>query len=440
MPGFGPGEEFGEAVAAASGGEANALLTKGGLLFTQGGNLFCETGHPNSRDIDIRGREHGRDWQTDFKPLRALPEITSVSCGLQHMVAVGANGEVWAWGRCQQGALGLGVDFDPKYDPEDPRATYLLPHCVQRTLSRAGLQPSDPFARVTQAACGLAHSVFLDEKGCVWTCGANTYAATGQREFTPVLLPTRVAELAKEHVVKVAAGQHHSVALTATGDVWTWGLALHGQCGVSTGRTLVNPMLTPLDDTFYSTLAAHSKTAHILAAREKARGSAQAASATPTPTPAPATDAALAMTQLRSPGRLRSVTSESDPVVDIFAGFTSTVLLLRSGKTIFLGSVATLSSEKPPTLAQPRKVPIAMASDVGQTLTASQRPDGDAGSTLTESTGAPKTSIVSLTGTPRAVGTGVELVPELRGKVQSVCFGLDHAMLLVSATSLHAGP
>ena len=35
-------------------------------------------------------------------------DVTSISCGPQHVVAVGHDGEVFAWGNGKDGRLGLG--------------------------------------------------------------------------------------------------------------------------------------------------------------------------------------------------------------------------------------------------------------------------------------------------------------------------------------------
>ena len=39
-------------------------------------------------------------------------DILSVSCGNEHVVVVGGNGDVYAWGRGAGGRLGLGNEED----------------------------------------------------------------------------------------------------------------------------------------------------------------------------------------------------------------------------------------------------------------------------------------------------------------------------------------
>ncbi len=48
---------------------------------------------------------------------------------------------------------------------------------------------------------------------------------------TATIVPRVVAGLLQHVVVAVAAAKHHSVALTAAGEVWTWGANRHSQLG-----------------------------------------------------------------------------------------------------------------------------------------------------------------------------------------------------------------
>lgn len=58
-------------------------------------------------------------------------------------------------------------------------------------------------------------------------------------DFGDRAVPSRVSSLARHRVVRVAAGQHHVVALADSGAVFTWGAAGHGQCGRSLAEARV---------------------------------------------------------------------------------------------------------------------------------------------------------------------------------------------------------
>ncbi|CAM9441739.1 unnamed protein product, partial [Phaeothamnion confervicola] len=75
----------------------------------------------------------------------------------------------------------------------------------------------------TQIACGSLHSVLLTDSGRLWTWGVNDDGALGRPG--PQDVPTLVGAAAVEGLrfLQVAAGDCHSVALTTAGDVYAWG-------------------------------------------------------------------------------------------------------------------------------------------------------------------------------------------------------------------------
>jgi hypothetical protein len=58
---------------------------------------------------------HG-DWNSSAQPelVEALlsVHVTAVACGPEHVVVVGSQGDVYAWGRGSEGRLGLGHEED----------------------------------------------------------------------------------------------------------------------------------------------------------------------------------------------------------------------------------------------------------------------------------------------------------------------------------------
>lgn len=44
-------------------------------------------------------------------------------------------------------------------------------------------------------------------------------------------LPTKVKFFVGKQIVKIAAGNHHTLALTANNEVYAWGDGRYGQCG-----------------------------------------------------------------------------------------------------------------------------------------------------------------------------------------------------------------
>lgn len=88
-----------------------------------------------------------------------------------------------------------------------------------------------PPARV---AAGTNHSLHVDERGRVHAWGANASGQLGDGTTTSSRVPVPVAvdgALAGVHVVEVAAGPAHSLALSDDGVVYAWGSGTSGQLG-----------------------------------------------------------------------------------------------------------------------------------------------------------------------------------------------------------------
>mmetsp|Transcript_27994 Transcript_27994/g.61263 ORF Transcript_27994/g.61263 Transcript_27994/m.61263 type:complete len:471 (-) Transcript_27994:159-1571(-) len=150
---------------------------------------------PALHEIRLRNREFGR---------------SPVVGGSRGSVAIGSEGEVYAWGWNQRGSLGLG---------------HKLTERVPRKVDHLG------HVKVVQAAVGGWHCLALGSQGEVYAWGGNEYTqcaveqtALDKEERRDVCLPIPILPMLK--VQQVAAGGMHSLALTQDGEVWTWGQPL----------------------------------------------------------------------------------------------------------------------------------------------------------------------------------------------------------------------
>ena len=91
---------------------------------------------------------------------------------------------------------------------------------------------------VTEAACGMFHTVMLSVSKCVWTAGWNHYGQLGvtflEGDHSPVPRPLMSFRSAKP--CKVRCGSFHSMFITEGGDLWTWGRGDSGQLGHGTTK------------------------------------------------------------------------------------------------------------------------------------------------------------------------------------------------------------
>ena len=85
--------------------------------------------------------------------------------------------------------------------------------------------------RVVAVLGGGAHSLALTAGGSVWSWGLGAYGQLGHGDWQELLLPQRIEALAGQRVVAVSVGAVHSLILTADGAVWSWGDGVFGKLG-----------------------------------------------------------------------------------------------------------------------------------------------------------------------------------------------------------------
>lgn len=129
------------------------------------------------------------------------------------------------WGNGDHGRLGLGA-LESRWSPT------ACPFFLTR--------PADP---PTSLACGGAHTLFLTEGGRVFATGLNDFGQLGIGSSMPHTLdPVEVSGF-HEKVVQISAGNHHSCAVTADGELFVWGKNSSGQLGLgkSAGKVVSTP-------------------------------------------------------------------------------------------------------------------------------------------------------------------------------------------------------
>jgi len=81
--------------------------------------------------------------------------------------------------------------------------------------------------KVAHLACGMYHTMAVTVSGKLYTWGGgyNTvgYPVCGHGSSTGTTTPTVVAALEDQFVVQAVSGYYHSMALTREGRIYTWG-------------------------------------------------------------------------------------------------------------------------------------------------------------------------------------------------------------------------
>ena len=192
-------------MATSTGAIHSAAVGEDGSLFVWGSSVF---GSDDGYEGNIADR---------LNPTRVagLPSpVRQVAAGYCHMGIVTEAGDLLMSGVGARGQLGLG--------DEHTRST---PTLVARALFDG--------VAVLMVACGDSHTAALTQGGGVYTFGVGHYGSLGHGDEEDQLAPRRVpvAGFNGERIVMVSAGDGHSVALSEGGHLYTWGFGAQGQLG-----------------------------------------------------------------------------------------------------------------------------------------------------------------------------------------------------------------
>ncbi|MCS6778048.1 MAG: dockerin type I domain-containing protein [Chloroherpetonaceae bacterium] len=150
-----------------------------------------------------------------------MTEVIAMGMGHRHSTVLRADGTLWSCGYNQQGQLG-NSEFH----------IALTPVWVAAPLEQ------NFFPRALAISAGRSHTVLLQVNGTVWAVGGNTYGQLGDGTTVDQKLPVQVRASDGfgflTHVVAIAAGDEHTVALRSDGTVWAWGRNHQGQLGNGT--------------------------------------------------------------------------------------------------------------------------------------------------------------------------------------------------------------
>ena len=152
----------------------------------------------------------------------------TIAGGIEHALAVKADGTVWAWGSDFRYQLGDTVAASPS-DQDAP-------------VKVLGAGATGQLSNAVAVAAGGFQSMALLANGTVYGWGDNAYGQSGDNKTAdPTRSPSQVHGPGNvgflTNVVAISEGRYHSLALKADGTVWAWGRNNDGQLGDSTNGT-----------------------------------------------------------------------------------------------------------------------------------------------------------------------------------------------------------
>ena len=137
--------------------------------------------------------------------------VAAIGAGHYHTLAVRQDGTVWAWGWNADGQLGDGSNNDRSSPVQVPGLDNVIMVCG-----------------------GDRYSMALKRDGSLWSWGANHTGALGVGTQTNPGSFVPVQVLGLGNVASVACGFEHTLALLQDRTVWTWGTNTQGSLGLGT--------------------------------------------------------------------------------------------------------------------------------------------------------------------------------------------------------------
>ncbi|KAL8866366.1 MAG: hypothetical protein Q9174_006347, partial [Haloplaca sp. 1 TL-2023] len=164
--------------------------------------------------------------------------VVQVACGGMHVLALTHDGKVLTWGVNDQGALGRNTDWDgglrdvgdsdSESDSDSDSDSGLNPH--ESTPTAITTFPEGTV--IVKLSAGDSHSLALTDDGLVYGWGTfrNNEGILGFNvdtfvQKTPVLLP------GLKKIKDITSGSNHALALNDKGVVYTWGAGQQNQLG-----------------------------------------------------------------------------------------------------------------------------------------------------------------------------------------------------------------
>lgn len=140
-------------------------------------------------------------------------QVQQISCGRSHSAMLLDNGEVWTWGGNFHGQCGTGSK-------------------EAKVIEKLSKIPNVT-GKIKQVTCGLDHTLLLSTDGTVMSCGWGADGQTGLNHFKDEATCKVIeGELKDVRIKQIATSGDCCLALSDEGEIFSWGNNEYGQLAV----------------------------------------------------------------------------------------------------------------------------------------------------------------------------------------------------------------
>jgi len=191
----------------------------GGDVYGWGLNDYGQLGTGNFESVPV----------PSLVPVLRNKNITRISAGSEHGIALSKEGLAWSFGRNEGGQLGL--------------SDSTLSFCDQKSIQSNCDGPRPARMRFPSSLSDLwgehvvdissmwDHNLAVTRSGWTYAWGRNSHGQLGTGDTRDQNVPTKVRNSKSYRFVMARTGGSHSIGLSAWGEVYMWGLGASGQLG-----------------------------------------------------------------------------------------------------------------------------------------------------------------------------------------------------------------
>jgi len=185
-------------------------------LFNHYLDMFSWGGASNG-ELGLGGLEDAHITIPSKVPFTPTTKVVMVAPGGRHSLMLTDKGEIFSCGSNDFGQLGR-EGGQTRFEAVTGLSQYT----------------------VVSAVCGANHSLAVDQWGSVFSWGSDESGQLGHNQGNTTLrVPRLIKSLGTMKITAVAAGLYHSAALTASGELYTWGNNAKGQLGLGKNTDMV---------------------------------------------------------------------------------------------------------------------------------------------------------------------------------------------------------